>query len=143
VLQATAALQHHKRDQVLLATAALLHLKLVRVLLPTARHIHPVATTIVHVVEAITVVAITAVEETLVATTRAIKTNVPTLLQDVQKTGTIMITPAPISQVHRLTEAATRGQAPSLLETETTALVEITAMATLVLVVATTVLAAT
>ena len=101
------------------------------------------ATTTVHVAEATTVVATMAAEETLVATTTAIKTNVPTLLQDVLKIGIIMTTPAPISLVHRLTEVATRGQAPSLLVTATTAQVEITAMATLVLVVATTVLAAT
>lgn len=101
------------------------------------------AITTAHVAEAITVEATMVGEETLVATTKAIRTSVPTPLKDVLKTGIIMITTAPISQVHRLTKAATRDQAPSLLATATTVLVEIMAMATLVLVVATTALEAT
>ena len=96
------------------------------------------ATTTAHMAAATTVAAITAVEETTAATTEATKTSAQTLPPDVLRTGILMITHAPLSQVHRLTEVATRDQAPSLLATATTAPVEIMAMATLVLVEATT-----
>lgn len=79
-----------------------------------------------------------AVVETTVVTTKATRTSAPTLTLDVLKTGVLMITPAQLSQAHRLTEAASKNQAPSLPATATTAPVEIMAMATLVLVEATT-----
>ena len=96
------------------------------------------ATTTAHMAAATTVAAITAVEETTVATTEATKTSAQTLPPDVLRTGILMITHAPLSQVHRLIEVATRDQAPSLPATATTVPVEIMAMATLVLVEATT-----
>lgn len=92
------------------------------------------ATTTVH-----TVVAIMVVVATLVATTKATRTSVPTL-PPVAPRRTAIITTTATVKVHRLTKAATRDQEPSLLATATTVLVETTA--TLVLVVAMTVLAA-